>query len=465
MRKQRFVASLGLCILTTLALAGSLRSGLSGASADSGGAPKLVEVGDALSGLPDNAAWQGVANDGTYWYLLTSVSERAPFPQFENVIRKYRISDGVLVAERRHAYPTGYPGGAAFSSGEVIDGRLHVAARGADGSHMTDVAKVLIYDTDTLDLDGEMDISYNGYAVPEGVAHKYEHYWVVFGGRGTQPGNAGKCAIVKYDKAWNPVKAYELFLLPPGEDFGWQDIMWLDDEHVVGTMHEGLGTPQTFDKYRYDAVSDSFVEVFRYPALDDDAAHKIGQGFTRLDGHLYFAARYSDRLVKAEMVDPALPTPAPTATPKAPDDDTDGDTIPNDLDPDDDNDGCSDLAERGPKVFLGGLRDPHNPWDVFDVPAAPLLARDGHVTSTDIFAVIARFGAADDVPGDFDRSSDWLSQPNQAVLPTGNRANYHPAYDRGMPVGPHAWNLGPPDGGIGSLDIFGVIAQFGLSCA
>ncbi len=35
-------------------------------------APAMTLVGDALSGLPDDAAWQGVATDGAHWFMLTS---------------------------------------------------------------------------------------------------------------------------------------------------------------------------------------------------------------------------------------------------------------------------------------------------------------------------------------------------------------------------------------------------------
>ncbi len=133
-------------------------------------------------------------------------------------------------------------------------------------------------------------------------------------------------------------------------------------------------------------------------------------------------------------------------------------------DPDDDNDGCTDVAELGDDPQVGGRRDPHNFWDFFDVPAGAGLTRDGDVTGQDIFAVIARFNATDDGPGEFDRNSDPLSTPNQAV-PGEDRANYHPVYDRGPLVGPDSWNLGPAEGSITGQEIFAVMAQFGHSCS
>ncbi len=154
----------------------------------------------------------------------------------------------------------------------------------------------------------------------------------------------------------------------------------------------------------------------------------------------------------------SLPLPKDVAA------DTDGDTIVNGDDPDDDNDGCTDTQEAGSNPLLGGRRNPHNFWDLYDVPTGPSLARDRAVSSADMAAVVARFGSNDSGPGTFDRTSDPLSTP----LPVGanNRENYHPAYDRGGPnPGLNAWNLLPPNGSVTAGDIASVVAQFGHSCA
>ncbi|MCI0855464.1 MAG: hypothetical protein J4N98_02150, partial [Chloroflexi bacterium] len=63
--------------------------------------------------------------------------------------------------------------------------------------------------------------------------------------------------------------------------------------------------------------------------------------------------------------------------PKPFDGDTDGDTIPNRIDSDDDGDGCSDGKESGSDETLGGLRNPHNPWDFYDVAGSPLPPQNG----------------------------------------------------------------------------------------
>jgi hypothetical protein len=146
--------------------------------------------------------------------------------------------------------------------------------------------------------------------------------------------------------------------------------------------------------------------------------------------------------------------------------DTDGDTIPNGTDPDDDNDGCTDVQEQGLNPTQGGMRDPHNFWDLMDVFTGSPLARDGAVTAGDIAGVVARFGANDGGPGTFNRNSNPLQAPNPPVQPSGARANYHPAFDRGGSIqGGSAWQLLQPDGAISAGDIAAAVAQFGHSCS
>ena len=132
-------------------------------------------------------------------------------------------------------------------------------------------------------------------------------------------------------------------------------------------------------------------------------------------------------------------TPTPTPTPKGPNGDTDGDTIPNGSDPDDDNDGCPDVQELGVDETLGGRRNPHNPWDWYDVN------QDGVIDiAFDILGVI----------------DHWQPLP-------GGAPPYDIAYDRGPSAGPNPWNMTAPDGIIDLVtDILGVIDQWSpLGCA
>jgi hypothetical protein len=119
-------------------------------------------------------------------------------------------------------------------------------------------------------------------------------------------------------------------------------------------------------------------------------------------------------------------TPSPTATP-TPD--------PNTIDSD--GDGCSDGEENGPDAFYGGQRDRFNAWDFFDTPVL-----DGAVTIGDVSQLVARFGATEGPP------------------PTNN---YDSAYDR-TPLGPFAWNIGPPDGRVTIVDVTLIVHQFGHTC-
>ena len=136
------------------------------------------------------------------------------------------------------------------------------------------------------------------------------------------------------------------------------------------------------------------------------------------------------------------PTPSNTPTPKNPDGDGDGDGMPNSMDPNDDNDACTDDQENGPDETLGGLRNPHNPWDFYDVrgPGQSLIT-DGLIDlPNDILSVILGFSP-------------------QGLPP------YDESLDRGVSSGPYAWNMTAPDGVIDlPNDILGVILQFDHNC-
>jgi hypothetical protein len=132
---------------------------------------------------------------------------------------------------------------------------------------------------------------------------------------------------------------------------------------------------------------------------------------------------------------------------------------------DSDLDGCRDDQELRTNRGIGGLRDPFNRWDFMDVPTGTNLLRDRSVSGADISAVVARFGSNDATAGTFNRNSDPLVKPNNAVTPSGARRNYHPGYDRGGSiVGANAWNLRPSNGAIDGGDISAAVNQFGNNC-
>jgi hypothetical protein len=142
---------------------------------------------------------------------------------------------------------------------------------------------------------------------------------------------------------------------------------------------------------------------------------------------------------------PSVTPPGPTATPsKQP---HPGDT---------DGDGCSDAQENGPDARAGGRRDYLSYWDFFDVPVEigpGVWYRDREITVFgDLFGVAGRYSAT--------------GTPGDPIAPVPPAPAYHSAFDRGPPVGPNFWNLGPPDGAINVFDdILGVSSQFGHRCS
>jgi hypothetical protein len=122
--------------------------------------------------------------------------------------------------------------------------------------------------------------------------------------------------------------------------------------------------------------------------------------------------------------------------PKPGDGDTDNDLILNSIDPDDDNDGCTDVQETGTDSSLGGRRNPHNPWDYYDVNGDLIID-----LPNDILGVVFHYA------------------------PSGTEPTYDVAFDRGPLSGPSPWNLTAPDGVIDlPNDILGVVQQYQHSC-
>jgi hypothetical protein len=111
----------------------------------------------------------------------------------------------------------------------------------------------------------------------------------------------------------------------------------------------------------------------------------------------------------------------------------DGDSLADACDTDDDNDGCTDTEEQGPNAALGGLRDPLNFWDFFDVTG------EGLVDFSDALDVLAYFGDAGlpATPGDL--------------------------RDRDV-GGPGGWNLVESNTGVDFTDVLNTLLSFGHSC-
>ena len=108
---------------------------------------------------------------------------------------------------------------------------------------------------------------------------------------------------------------------------------------------------------------------------------------------------------------------------------------------DTDGDGCDDILEIGTDETLGGLRNPLNRWDFYDVLGSGGGPPDQIVDlPNDILGVIEHFSPAGAPP-------------------------YDVQFDRGPSSGPQPWSMTAPDGVIDlPNDILGVITQFNHSC-
>ncbi len=298
----------------------------------------LTEVQEELSGLANNAAFQGVASDGEYWYLLSSQwtgtpkdLPTVPFPlgnsNARNIIRKVRISDGVEVLIKGGVNEDAVssvviedqpPGcedcvaatSSTFSSGNILNGphgpRLYVVCRARstgdkrvtvveyDPEDLTEISETIL-GSDTV---GAFDGGTDGYGIAEGVDWRNGRFWVVFGGKGGSAGNFGLCAIGEYDRNWGEIKVYDLFTVTSG-GFGGQDILWFGDHDIVINHHEGPG-PDELQRWKFLGQPGGFVQRSAYDQLPDGASF-AGQGFAFKDGYIYFVGRTDDVLLKAEF--------------------------------------------------------------------------------------------------------------------------------------------------------------------
>jgi len=113
---------------------------------------------------------------------------------------------------------------------------------------------------------------------------------------------------------------------------------------------------------------------------------------------------------------------------------------------DSDGDGCPDANEQQTAVgsqASGGRRDANNPWDYFNPTKDHLNRVD------DILAVVNQYFKDD-------------ADANPGLPPYA--AGYNPGTDR-TPLGPNAWNLGPPNGQQRVGDILAAVNQYFHDCS
>lgn len=129
---------------------------------------------------------------------------------------------------------------------------------------------------------------------------------------------------------------------------------------------------------------------------------------------------------------------------------------------DGDGDGCGDALELGTDATRGGLRDPAEPWDFFDVPLPPLRGgsasvRDRIVSIADVLGVVAYIGARSGGPASpagyaYNADADGDSLADGAW------------YDRRLPDISRPWRTAQGDGAVSIGDALLALYQVGHSC-
>jgi hypothetical protein len=161
------------------------------------------------------------------------------------------------------------------------------------------------------------------------------------------------------------------------------------------------------------------------------------------------------------------PTATPTSTPKATSTPTATTTTTPLPSTDTDADGCADVEEQGDNPSAGGMRDPLDPYDFFDVPVpagpgtgangrlilSPASVRNKAVSLADVGVVLEYVGR---IAGSIDYEADW----NLDGIVDGTQFDRTPST-----VPDELWHSGPPNGGISLQDVGVALAQVGHSCA
>lgn len=111
------------------------------------------------------------------------------------------------------------------------------------------------------------------------------------------------------------------------------------------------------------------------------------------------------------------------------------------LDPDTDGDGCADSEEIGPDPAFGGLRNPLDFWDFYDVTNDQSVALD----LSDTLLILGRFGTP--------------YNDGAYVLPGDN------LLDRYIPDPSQPWRAAESNDGIDLIDALANLKSFGHSCA
>jgi|GEM_PF-6545190 len=225
-------------------------------------------------------AWQGVATDGNYIYVVTDRNEDF---ELENIISVYTM-DGVFVSEKRHAYTGTDSAGRFMSFGDcsVIDGYLYVPVYNINsGGQVPYESKIVKYSLPDLVQVSEVDI---GSGVAECITKHLDDFWVCY----------HDLAVIKRFASDFTLKNTYNLSQELGPEGGYQSIFWIDDFvylNMHGSNEYGKAYAPGLDKYSFDGTNFTFVERIKPPTYGS------GQGVSKFGDKFYWNDRPGNKVI------------------------------------------------------------------------------------------------------------------------------------------------------------------------
>jgi len=221
-------------------------------------APARIQAFTFVSRTPEDVGChQGMATDGTYFYITTGIH-----------IYKYNL-DWKLVATRANARLDGTNMG-QVNSIYIKDGKLYIGSCNYDDEPK--IGYIKVFNCSDLDYVEEHLVEAHW---SEGCAFYDDAWWVVYTDWGY---------VSKYNAAWVHQADYELTYSVVGHYY--QGIRWIGD-YIYVNLHAG-SIPQTLDCYHW--TGSEFTEVARL----DRPSIWCTQGFDWDGTHFWWAERNYD---------------------------------------------------------------------------------------------------------------------------------------------------------------------------
>lgn len=229
-------------------------------------------------------AWQGVAADSQYIYVLTDRSENFGL---QNVISVYD-KNGNFVKEKLHAYTGVDLNGYFMSFGNcaIINEKLYATVYNINSGASQLVSRILEYSLPDLILLNEADIGGN---VAESITLKDGAYYVCYN---------DIQQIKKFDLNYNFLSAYTI-PISANADGGYNGMIWVDNYaylNMHGPNYVGQDNTGSLDKFLFDGTSFTYIESYSPPT------YGCGQGINYFDGKYYWIDRVSNRIVITNSV-------------------------------------------------------------------------------------------------------------------------------------------------------------------